>query len=280
MSDPRQTIATTVALSGVGIHSGITTTLTFRPGDGRGVVFRRVDLPGHPELTAGVEQVRSSARQVVLADGAACVHTVEHVLAAVWALRVDDLVIELDGAEVPGVDGSAAPFVEALRANGFVATKGAPHVVRLDRPLRVHEGSSVYTVAPRAGLRLGVTIEWNHPLIGRQHRCFDIPPECFAAELAGARTFGFRRDADELRRAGLAGGVTTENAIILSDLGVEGGAFRWPDEPLRHKVVDLVGDLALLGARLEAEIVALRPGHTGNVALVKALAKRSTKPEA
>lgn len=280
MNDLRRTIASAVALSGVGIHSGGATTLTFCPGDGRGIVFRRTDLPDRPELTVALARVTGTERHVVLADGTVSVSTVEHVLAAVWALRVDDLVIELDGTEIPAMDGSAAPFVEALLSSGLVPAEGVPHVLRPDHPLSLREGGSVYSVAPGTGLRVGVTVEWDHPLIGRQQGCFDITPECFAAELAGARTFGFRREAEELRRRGLAGGATSENAIILTDVGTEGGAFRWSDEPLRHKVVDLVGDLALLGARLDADIVAIRPGHTGNVALVRALAQRSTNPEA
>jgi UDP-3-O-[3-hydroxymyristoyl] N-acetylglucosamine deacetylase/3-hydroxyacyl-[acyl-carrier-protein] dehydratase len=246
-------------------------TLTFRPADaGGGIVFRRTDLQRAADIPAAAAAVRSTDRRTELAAGDAAVGTVEHVLAAVMAAGVDDLVIELDGPEPPAGDGSAAPFFEALQQAGTAPVGGQPARYRLPSPLRVTEGDAEYVVAPGDGLRLAVTIDWPHPVIGRQSGWYDVTPDRFAADLARARTFGFESDADALRSKGLAAGADGA-AIRLSDSAVVGTELRWPDEFVRHKAVDLLGDLALLGGRLEATVVAFRPGHHGNLALVRAL---------
>jgi UDP-3-O-[3-hydroxymyristoyl] N-acetylglucosamine deacetylase/3-hydroxyacyl-[acyl-carrier-protein] dehydratase len=141
----------------------------------------------------------------------------------------------------------------------------------------VREGDAVYHVTPREGLRLTVTIEWDHPLIGRQSGCYDVTPETFATELAAARTFGFEREAEELRERGLARGASPETAIVLTDQGVNGAELRWPDEFVRHKATDILGDLALLGGRLHADVVAFRPSHAGNVALARAISRTANR---
>lgn len=268
----RWSIARAVAVSGTGIHTGAATTLTFRPaGAGEGIVFRRTDLAGQPRIPALADQVSSVERRTVLAAGDATVSTVEHVLAAVAAHRVDDVLIDLDGPEPPNGDGSAKPFFDALAQGGIAENGGSPGGLRVSAPLVVREGDATYVAAPHDGLRLTVTIEWPHPLIGRQSGCYDIVPERFAVELAAARTFGFLAEAEALKAKGLGRGAGTESAIVLSDSGVVGTTLRWPDEFVRHKATDLLGDLALLGGRLDAAVTAFRPSHQGNLALVRAL---------
>src|SRR5574341_1534396 len=268
----RRSIARTAEVSGVGLHTGASATLTFRPAAaGEGIVFRRTDLSGQPRIPAVAANISDVERRTALAAGEASVTTVEHVLAAVAAHGLDDVLIDLDGPEPPNGDGSAQPFFQALAGAGLAELEGAPATFRVQAPLTVQEGDATYLVAPRDGLRLTVTIEWPHPLIGRQSGCYDITPEGFAADLAAARTFGFAAEAEALKAKGLGKGAGDGSGVLLSTSGVVGTQLRWPDEFVRHKTLDLVGDLALLGGRLQAEIVAFRPSHRANVALVRAL---------
>ncbi len=268
----RRTITRPTDVKGTGIHTGAKTTVTFRPGPaGEGIAFRRTDLPGQPRIPALADHVSGVERCTALAAGDAAVTTVEHVLAAVAAHGLDDLLIDVDGPEPPNGDGSAQPFFQALAGAGSAEQGGGPTELRVQAPLTVREGDATYLVAPRDALRLTVTIEWPHPLIGRQSGSYDITPERFGAELAAARTFGFLAEADALKAKGLGRGAREDSAILLSESGVVGTKLRWPDEFVRHKAADLVGDLALLGGRLQADIVAFRPSHQGNITLVRAL---------
>ncbi|GBD33385.1 UDP-3-O-acyl-N-acetylglucosamine deacetylase [bacterium HR33] len=274
----RRSIAKTASVSGTGIHTGARVTLTFRPGDpGQGVVFRRTDLEGRPEVPAKVEYLEAADRRTVLAKGDARISTVEHVLAAVYALQIDDVTIELDGPEPPILDGSAEPYYRALLSAEPKEVEGVPAYFRIGAPAAVREGDSYYLVAPGRGLRVTVTVEWPHPAIGRQSGCFDVTPDGFGVQLAGARTFGFAEELEELKSRGLALGAGPESGILLTASGVANTELRWPDEFARHKAVDLLGDLCLLGGRLEAEIVAFKPSHRGNAALIKAI-KRAASP--
>ncbi len=259
---------------GTGLHTGSDTSLTFEPAAaGRGVVFRRTDLPGAPEIPARLSAVQATDRRTVLGDGAAEVHTVEHVLAAVHGLGIEDLVIALDGPEPPAGDGSFRPFVEALQAAGPVERAGEPVRYRVSAPFTVTEGESTYVISPARGCRLTVTIDFPHPLIGSQAGSWELGPAVFARDLAGARTFGFTHEVERLRAQGLIRGASTANAVVLDAERVLDTELRWPDEFVRHKAGDLAGDLALLGGRLEAHVVATRPSHQGNVALARALAR-------
>jgi UDP-3-O-[3-hydroxymyristoyl] N-acetylglucosamine deacetylase/3-hydroxyacyl-[acyl-carrier-protein] dehydratase len=270
--DVRRSVAKKTSISGKGLHTGARVTLSFCPGTpGQGIVFCRTDLAGRPEIPARVEYLDTADRRTVLAKGEGKVSTVEHVLAAVYALQIDDLTIELDGPEPPILDGSAEPYYRALLSAEPTQVAGAPLWHRVAVPTVVREGDSYYLVAPGKGLRLTVTVEWPHPLIGRQSGCFDITPDGFAAQLAGARTFGFAEELADLEGQGLALGAGPEAGILLTDSGVANTELRWPDEFVRHKATDLLGDLCLLGGRLEAEIVAFRPSHRGNTALVQAV---------
>lgn len=272
----RRSITKTASVSGRGVHTGASTTLRFSPaGPGQGVVFKRVDLPGEPEVPARVEFVESVDRRTVLARNGVSVSTVEHVLAAVCALQIDDLVIELDGPELPIGDGSAEPYYQALMSAEPRETEGHPIWYRPAAPLVVREGDASYLVGPKQGLRLTVTVEWPHPLIGRQSRCFDLSAAVFAAELAGARTFAFAAELESLRQQGLAAGANPSVGILLTDTDVANTTLRWPDEFVRHKAADLLGDLCLTGGRVEADVVAFKPSHKGNIALVRAI-RRAT----
>ncbi|MEO8294069.1 MAG: UDP-3-O-acyl-N-acetylglucosamine deacetylase [Gemmatimonadota bacterium] len=275
---PRRTIDHEVAISGVGLHTGASTTARCRPApSGRGVVFRRVDLPSAPEIPARITEVAETERQTALGRGNHTIHTVEHLLAAVGALEIDDLIVEIDGPEPPIVDGSFAPYLELLRGAGEVMIEGDPVVYRVTAPFQVTEGDATYVVSPSKGLRLTTTIEWKHPLIGRQVGSYDITPEGFGTDLAGARTFGFASEVELLRAKGLIRGASTENAVVLSETAVLETTLRWPDEFVRHKAGDIVGDLALLGGRIHAHVIATKPWHQGNIALARAIGRTSSR---
>jgi UDP-3-O-[3-hydroxymyristoyl] N-acetylglucosamine deacetylase / 3-hydroxyacyl-[acyl-carrier-protein] dehydratase len=268
----RQTIATDVEVSGIGLHLGQPVTLRFEPAPpGEGISFRRSDLAGAAPVPA-LERVAVLAdRRTQLGDGEAAFHTVEHVLAAVGALEIDDLRIAMTAQEPPIVDGSAAPFVEALMRAGIIAHGGRPRVLRLRRPVRLVDGESVYEATPSDTLRLDVQIAFPHPLIGTQSFGLDVTPASFQHELAQARTFGFVHEVDALRRAGLIQGATTANAVVLDATGLVDATLRWPDEFVRHKALDCVGDLVLSGGRVRAHIRAQRPSHKGTVLFVREL---------
>ncbi len=278
----RRTIARTATVSGVGLHLGAECRLTFRPGAaGQGIVFRRVDRPGTPEIPVHVSQAVASERRTVIGHGEDALHTVEHVLAAVAGLRIDDLVIEMDAAEPPIADGSAGPFLEALLDASVVAGDApAPAPLRLAEPVRVIDGESVYEAYPADALSLEVSIDFPHPLIGPQAGRYVVTPTAFAAELAWARTFGFVREVEALRAKGLIQGASTVNAVVLDERGLVDGALRWPDEFVRHKAMDCVGDLALAGTRVQARIVAYKPSHRGTVTLVRELLRQAEPADA
>ena len=266
----RRTIAKEAEVHGTGLHKGVACRLRFRPAKGGdGLAFRRVDLPGSPIIRARVENAVLTERRTQLGEDPVSVHTVEHVLAAVAGLGIDDLLIEIDGPEPPIADGSALPFLQALSDAGLVESGGDVQYLDLARPVRVTDGDSIYEAHPADALSLEVTIQFPHPLIDRQQGSWSVTESAFASELAPARTFGFMHEVEMLRSRGLIQGATTDNAIVLDDKGVVGTTLRWADEFVRHKTMDCVGDLALAGARVRARVVANKPSHRGTILLVR-----------
>jgi UDP-3-O-acyl N-acetylglucosamine deacetylase len=268
----RRTIGRSVTVSGTGLHLGVPCSLEFRhEGSGRGIVFELRDQPSAPVIPALAGHAVLNERRTQLGEEPNAVHTVEHVLAAVGALELDDLVISLDGPEPPIMDGSSQPFLDALREAGIREQPGCAQLARLTAPVRLEDGESVYEATPSDHLELDVTIEFPHPMIGRQQLAGRVSAESFERDLAWARTFGFVREVEPLRAAGLIKGASTQNAVVLDDQGVVENTLRSPDEFVRHKLMECVGDLALVGARLRARIVAHKPSHRGTVSLVRAM---------
>jgi UDP-3-O-[3-hydroxymyristoyl] N-acetylglucosamine deacetylase/3-hydroxyacyl-[acyl-carrier-protein] dehydratase len=275
---PRRTIGGAACLSGIGLHTGTRVSVRCTPAPaGAGILFRRVDLPGAPTIPARLSEVRATDRRTALGDGDASVQTVEHLLAAAAALLLDDLIVEVDGPEPPIADGSFEPYLTALGRAGITEQPGEPVVYRVTTPFQLTEGESAYIVAPAPSLRLTTTIEWTHPLIGRQAGSYDISPQEFERDLAGARTFGFLHEVEDLRARGLALGADLESTLVLSEEGLVSGALRWPDEFVRHKAGDILGDLALSGGRVQAHVVATKPSHQGNIALTRWLTRTAQR---
>ena len=275
----QRTIAKDVTLAGVGVHSGEPATLTFRPAEpDTGIRFRRIDLEGSPEIPATVDHVVATDLGTTLGLEGVRVLTVEHVMAALTSQCIDNVVVEVDGTEIPIRDGSFQDYVSALGDAGIIDQDAEADVLVMHGPVAVDgaDGES-YVATPAPILRVSGTIEFEHPAIGRQYGSFHVDPECFAEELAPARTFGFVAQWDTLRERGLARGANLDNTVVLDDDEPLNESLRFPDEFVRHKIGDIVGDLGLLGARLHAHVIAERPSHRGNVALARALAEHARR---
>ncbi|MCZ7642262.1 MAG: UDP-3-O-acyl-N-acetylglucosamine deacetylase [Pseudorhodoplanes sp.] len=270
------TLRDQIAVTGVGVHSGVPVTLTLHPGDAdTGIVFTRTDESGRErEVRADYRSVTATELATVLGDasGVLC-STAEHVLAALRGLGVDNAVVELDGPEVPIMDGSAAPFVAAIDQAGIALTNAPRCFIEVLKPVRVARGESWGELRPYAdGFRVEIEIAFDNPLIGRQSIATDVEPDLFRRELARARTFGFMKDVSALWSAGKALGAGFENTVVMSEnrvLNPEG--LRYPDEFVRHKALDAVGDLALAGVPLLGVYRSMRGGHKLNHAVLTAL---------
>ena len=266
-----------VTVVGIGVHSGSPAHLTLHPAEAdSGIVFVRCGVDGQPdrELSANYHSVTATEFATVLGDqNGPAVSTTEHVLAALHGLGIDNAVVEVDGPEVPIMDGSAAPFVAAIDQVGFVSLAASRRYIQVLKPVRVAKGESYGELRPHPrGLRIETEIEFDHPLIGRQSCAMDIEPDLFRRELARARTFGFMRDVAKLWSAGYALGASFENTVVIAEnrvLNPEG--VRFHDEFVRHKAVDAIGDLALSGAPLIGAYRSVRGGHKLNHAVLTAL---------
>jgi UDP-3-O-[3-hydroxymyristoyl] N-acetylglucosamine deacetylase len=270
------TLRDQVAISGVGVHTGVPVTLILHPADAdTGIVFSRSDEQGRErEVRADYRAVTATELATVLGDhsGILC-STAEHVLAALRGLGVDNALVELDGPEVPIMDGSAAPFVAAIDQVGLVTLNAPRRFIKVLKTVRVAKGEAFGELQPySSGFRLDIEIDFDNPLIGRQSLVTDLEPDTFRRELCRARTFGFMKDVSALWSAGKALGAGFENTVVMSEnrvLNSEG--LRFPDEFVRHKALDAVGDLALAGAPLLGLYRSVRGGHKLNHAVLTAL---------
>jgi UDP-3-O-[3-hydroxymyristoyl] N-acetylglucosamine deacetylase len=238
---------------------------------GSGIVFRRTDLdnfeiPANGRNVAKVSYATSLMRQGVL------ISTTEHLLSALIGMGVDNVIIELDNLELPILDGSSLPYVQAFLSAGIRTQRRRRETIRVLRPVEVREGNKFIGVYPGSGYSIQYTIDFPAP-IGRQTTSIDLAAETYGDFIAAARTFGYKADEQKLRDMGLIRGANSENAIILGKKGPENGPLRFDDEYVRHKVLDLIGDLALAGRRIEGHVVAERAGHAMHTALVSRLLK-------
>ncbi len=267
-----QTIAAPLEFTGVGLHSGAPVTMRLLPAPaGSGIVFRRTDLddfeiPAIGRNVAKVSYATSLMRQGVL------ISTTEHLLSALIGMGVDNVIVELDNLELPILDGSALPYVEAFREVGIRTQRRRRETIRVLSPIEVREGDKFIGLYPGPGYRIQYKIDFPAP-IGRQQTSIDLAAETYGTFIAPARTFGYKADEKKLRDMGLIRGASSDNAIVLSSQGPENGPLRFSDEYVRHKVLDLIGDLALAGRRIEGHVVAERAGHAMHTALVARLMK-------
>ena len=271
----QQTLKAPIGCVGVGLHQGHRASLTFRPAPvDHGIVFRRTDIG--VDIPARFDRVVDTRLATVIADDDARIGTIEHVMAALAGCGIDNAVVEIDGPEPPILDGSASPFVFLLDCAGVVAQEAPRTTIAIVRPVRVSDGDAFAELRPpgpgTAGLDMALSIDFPAVAIGRQALSLRLTPDTFRHELARARTFTLAQEIDQLRAAGLARGGSLENAVVVDRarvLNVTG--LRMPDEFVRHKLLDAVGDLALAGAPLHGRFIAHRSGHTLNHRLLQAL---------
>jgi UDP-3-O-[3-hydroxymyristoyl] N-acetylglucosamine deacetylase/3-hydroxyacyl-[acyl-carrier-protein] dehydratase len=271
----QRTIARETELQGVGFIYGADVALRFRPaGPDHGVVFVRTDLPERPAVRAHIRNVVPRQRRTTIQQGAASVEMVEHVMAALAGLQIDNCTIEINAPETPGCDGSSRAFVDALNEAGTVALGRQRETLVIDQPLTVREGKAVLAAHPGGddGLLLGYHLDYGRTSpIGTQSLFLGLSPETFRDELAPSRTFLLEAEAEALRAAGIGGRTTASDLLIFGREGVIDNVLRYPDECVRHKILDMVGDLALLEKDISGHVVAHRSGHQLNAALVRKL---------
>ncbi len=267
--DAQQTLRRQVSCAGIGLHSGTKVSLTLKPAPaGTGIVFRRVDLG--IDIPASVAHVKSLHYATVLGRDHATVETVEHLLAALVSAGVDNVVIELSQREVPIMDGSSAPFLFLIQEAGIKKLPAARRYLKVLRPVTVAQGDKHIAIYPSDHFKISYTISFDHPLLRHQSRTTRITEQSFADDIAAARTFGFLKEVEWMRQQGLALGGSLENAIVIGDTGVL-NALRFEDEFVRHKILDAVGDLALLGYPVLGHVVAHRAGHALHTSLAAQL---------
>jgi UDP-3-O-[3-hydroxymyristoyl] N-acetylglucosamine deacetylase len=265
-----RTIRSEIEFSGVGLHSGASVSMRLVPAPaGSGIVFRRTDLDGFEIAAIGrnvakVSYATSLMRQSVL------ISTTEHLLSALIGFGVDNVIVEMDNLEVPILDGSALPYVQAFQSVGLKQQRRKREYLKILKEVEVRDGSKFIGVYPGSGYGIQYTIDFPQP-IGYEEFTGDLATGDYVRLIAPARTFGFKEDEAMLRDMGLIRGVSDESAIILSRQGVENGPLRFHDEFVRHKVLDLIGDLALAGRRIQGRVVAERAGHAMHTALVQKL---------
>ena len=266
----QKTIKKAVSFSGVGLHTGNKTTITFKPAPpDTGVIFIRTDLPERPRIQADVAHVIDVSRGTTIGLDGAKVLTIEHVLAAIAGLGIDNVYAEVDADEAPVGDGSAAPFVEVLSDADVEEQNHPKKEIRISSPVAYDRDGISLLALPSDNLKLSYTIDYNHPALDSQFCSFTIDPAVFAREIAPARTYCFLHDVEQLKAAGLIKGGSIENAIIIGDDDVLNEKLRFSDEFARHKVLDLLGDLVLLGGNLVAHVVAIKAGHASHVEFIK-----------
>jgi len=265
-----QTLAHPVTLSGNGLHGDRPCTVVLRPAENAsGIVFRH--LPSGVEIPARAEFVGDCTLSTTLTRDGIRLQTVEHLLSALMGLEIDHLTVEVSGEELPILDGSAGPWVQAILAAGIRQMAVWSRVMRILRPVEVQSGDKWMRVSPYHGLRVAYTIDFDHPAIGRQSRELTLTPEKYVRELGMARTFCMERDIEYMRARGLAKGGSLDNAVVFSPEGPLNESLRFEDEAVRHKILDLLGDLKMLGASLEGFVEAHRAGHALHVDLARAI---------
>jgi UDP-3-O-[3-hydroxymyristoyl] N-acetylglucosamine deacetylase len=275
----QRTLKTLTHAVGVGLHSGQRVELTLRPAQpDTGIVFRRVDLPEPVDIVVSAEAVTDTRLASTLSKGSAKVHTVEHLMSACAGLGVDNMYVDINGDEMPILDGSAASFVFLLQSAGIVLQNAPRHFIRVTRPVEVREGQGAQEkwarLEPYHGYKLSFEIDFDHPAVDvtGQRVCFDMSTGSYAKDIARARTFGFTKDVEMMRANGLALGGGLDNAIVMDDYKVlNSDGLRYDDEFVKHKILDAMGDLYLIGKPLLASYSAFRSGHALNNKLLREL---------
>lgn len=264
----QRTVAKAVTYTGIGLHSGQDVTITINPAPpGTGIVFSRIDLPGKPQVAAIAGNVTNAMRATTLENGLTKVFTVEHLLAAFYALEIDNCLVEIDAAEPPVADGSSLPFVKMIQEAGAVEQNALRKLVTIKKAQIIRVDDKFITILPYDGFRITFTSINPHPMLGVQFGDYEITQDVFTREIAPARTIGFMHEVEALQAQGLALGGNLENAVVYDNEKAL-TPLRFEDELVRHKILDIIGDLALAG-RIKGHVIAVKSSHALNTALAK-----------
>ncbi|MGB9590029.1 MAG: UDP-3-O-acyl-N-acetylglucosamine deacetylase [candidate division WOR-3 bacterium] len=270
---PRKTLRRAKTLEGVGVHTGASARITIVPAEpGEGVAF----ITDGTRIPAILENVSSADRRTDISSGGKTVMTTEHILSALAGMGIDDATVAVEGPEIPFFDGSALPIARAIAEAGTVEEPGEPDRLTLDKAMELRFGDTEFRICPSEGLEIICRITYDHPFIPAQEACFPITPEIYLKEIAPARTYIFREEAEEILARGLGKGGSLDCVLVINRDGYMNEP-RFPDEPARHKLMDMVGDLALVGARLQMSIEATRPGHRTNHGLAAFIRKKGLR---
>ena len=279
----QRTLKSPTKTTGVGLHTGVRVEMGLRPAPvDTGIVFHRTDLPGAVAIPALAVNVGDTRLSSTLKAGGASVSTVEHLMSALAGLGIDNLHVDIAGPELPIMDGSAGPFVFLLQSAGIVEQKAPKRYVRVIAPVEVREGDKWARFEPFDGFKLDFTIDFPHPVFGSENRnvVVDFATHSYAKEVARARTFGFMQDVEAMRAAGLGLGGSLQNAVVLDEFGVlNSEGLRYDNEFVRHKVLDAIGDIYLLGHPLIGQYTAYKSGHGRHPPLARALLARADAHE-
>jgi UDP-3-O-[3-hydroxymyristoyl] N-acetylglucosamine deacetylase/3-hydroxyacyl-[acyl-carrier-protein] dehydratase len=279
--DKQKTIAKEFSISGIGIHTGKPVNVIFKPaGSDSGITFVRADLPARPRVKAGVESILAvsrSPRRTSIGSADFQIQTIEHLMAALFGLGIDNIIIELDNEELPGLDGSSLNYAEKFIACGIKELDKERRYFTVKEPVLIEEDGCSIAALPSADLRISYTLSYDHPLLKAEFLETQVNPDTFRREFAAARTFCLEGEAEELKRQGFGKGANYENTLVVGKNGVIKNKLRFPDEFVRHKVLDLMGDLGLLGQPLKAHFIAIKSGHSLNLKLVKKLSDQKAK---
>jgi UDP-3-O-[3-hydroxymyristoyl] N-acetylglucosamine deacetylase / 3-hydroxyacyl-[acyl-carrier-protein] dehydratase len=275
MDHLQRTIETEVTFKGVGLHTARNVSVTFKPaGANTGINFIRVDVPGRPVIRATLENLLSSSvgmRRSSLCKDGAHIHTIEHLMATLSGVGIDNLYIEIDGEELPGLDGSGAKFLELLTKAGIKQQDKPRDYYVAKEPIFIEEEGAYIMVLPAADFRITYTLSYQHPLLKAQFLDIALDDQAFRTEIAPARTFCLEEEAEALQKQGIGQGANYENTLVLGQSGVIKNKLRFEDEFVRHKILDLLGDLYILGQPLKGHVLAVKSGHSLNLKLVRRL---------
>ena len=274
------TLAKPATFSGIGLHTGNMCKMTFNPAPiNTGIKFVRVDLPDRPEIAANVNNVKDISRGTTLGIGDVRIHTVEHILAAITGMGLDNVIIEIDSNEPPVGDGSSMPFLKVLKEAGTNIQGEPREYFELTEAVSIYHNDMYVVVVPDKEFRVSFTVSYNHPLLGCQYESFVIKGDVFERELASSRTFCFENEVETLRQQGLIKGGSLENAVVIGENKVLNDKLRYPDEFVRHKMLELIGDLTLLGKPLKAHVIAIKSGHALNIKVAQKLFQMQQRPK-
>jgi UDP-3-O-[3-hydroxymyristoyl] N-acetylglucosamine deacetylase/3-hydroxyacyl-[acyl-carrier-protein] dehydratase len=273
MNDRQHTIAKEFSLSGHGLHFGLPVTIIVKPApDNAGITFIRVDLPDQPRIKIGVDTIRLDSgvpRCTTIGVGNVFIHTVEHLMSALCGLAIDNLVIEINGKEVPFLDGSSLEFLKAIKAAGIVEQKAPREWIEVREPVVASRGDATIVALPGPDYQVSYLLDYPHPFLRSQYFALKVTSENFEKDIAPCRTFCLAEEGEELKKNNLAVGATYDNTIVVGDNGIINNKLRFNDEFSRHKVLDVIGDFYLLGKPIRGHISATKSGHTLNLELLK-----------